>query len=215
MWLIIVLLCVVHVWSIDKKYRWIFYLSKATPVFLMSALVLVDSPNSQDYAYWIGVGLIASAIGDLFLMHPKDKFIEGLSCFLCAHILYSYAFFTQIEQPLTLWLPAVLFSVGLIVYLLLLPTLDNMKLPVAVYTSAILVMAWGATEVWLEAEHPLAAYGAMGAFIFIVSDLVLAIDRFRTTSAFSRHVVMVTYYTAQVLLTLSALGIYRPTLSIG
>lgn len=207
MWFLIVFLCALHLWSIDRKPRWIFYCSKAAPIFLMSALIFSGSPNFEQYAYWIGIGLIASAIGDLFLMHPKDKFIEGLTSFLVAHIVYSYAFFSQVDGTFTHWVPAILFSIGLIVYLLLLPALGNMKLAVGVYTSAILVMAWGAIEVWLHANSPTVTYAVMGAFTFIVSDLVLAIDRFRSSSAFSRHVIMVTYYTAQSLLTLSALGI--------
>ena len=104
-------------------------------------------------------------------------------------------------------MPAILFSVGLIVYLLLLPALENTKLAVGMYTSAILAMAWGAIEVWLHVQSPTVTYAVMGAFTFIVSDLVLAIDRFRSSSAFSRHVIMITYYSAQILLTLSALGI--------
>lgn len=207
MWFLIVFLCALHLWSIDRKPRWIFYCSKAAPIFLMSALIFSGLPNFGQYASWIGIGLIASAIGDLFLMHPKDKFIEGLTSFLVAHIVYSYAFFSQVDGTFTHWVPAILFSIGLIVYLLLLPALENMKLAVGVYTSAILVMAWGATEVWLHAHSPTVTYAVMGAFTFIVSDLVLAIDRFRSSSAFSRHVIMVTYYTAQSLLTLSALGI--------
>lgn len=208
MWLLIVFLCAIHVWSIDRKPRWVFYCSKATPILLMAALILSENPDINQYSFWIGIGLLASAIGDLFLMHPKDKFVQGLISFLVAHIAYSYAFFTQIDSAITLWVPAVLFSVGLIVYLLLLPTLGNMQLPVGVYSTAILVMAWGAIEVWLDAINPMASYAAMGAFTFIISDLVLAIDRFRSSSAFSRHVIMVTYYTAQILLTLSALGIH-------
>jgi uncharacterized membrane protein YhhN len=65
-------------------------------------------------------------------------------------------------------------------------------------------MAWGAVEFWTQAKIPAAGYAMLGALTFVVSDIVLAVDRFRSSSGFSRHVVMVTYYTAQGLLTLSA-----------
>ncbi|WP_159737028.1 lysoplasmalogenase [Vibrio atypicus] len=208
MWFFIVVLCVVHVWSIERSPKWIFYATKATPILLMAYLVFSTGSLVGSYAFWIGLGLIACAIGDLFLMHPKDKFLPGLISFLTAHLIYSVAFFTQTDDHFTFWVPAILFSLGLITYLLLLPSLDNMKIPVAVYSLAILVMAWGAIEVWIDVREPLAGYSAMGAIVFIVSDVVLAIDRFRSSSAFSRHVIMVTYYTAQILLTLSALSVY-------
>ena len=209
MWFIIGALCVLHVFSIERKSKWLFYLTKATPILLMSYLVFASTSSTNCYAFFIAIGLIVCAIGDLFLMHPKDKFLPGLSCFLIAHLIYSYAFFSHTEGAFGVWLPAVLFSLGVVIYLLLLPSLDKMRIPVALYSTAILLMAWGAIEVWLDARSPYAAYGAMGSLIFIISDVVLAIDRFRSSSAFSRQVIMVTYYTAQVLFTLSALSAYN------
>ncbi|KIE21407.1 membrane protein [Vibrio sinaloensis] len=205
MWFVIVSLCVIHIWSIEHKNRWLFYISKAMPVVLMSALAYQSSDSYSDYSFLIALGLLVSAIGDLFLMHPKDKFLPGLVSFFVAHLVYGYAFFSQADEHFTHWVPAILFSLGLIIYLLLLPTLDKMRAPVAVYSVAILLMAWGAIEVWIDVRNPFAGYAAMGALVFIVSDVVLAVDRFRSSSAFSRHVIMVTYYTAQILLTLSAL----------
>lgn len=203
MWFFVVSLCVLHVWSIERKSKWLFYLSKATPVMLMATMAYSNASSTDSYALFIAIGLLVSAIGDLFLMHPKDKFLSGLTCFLLAHLLYSYAFFGQADDHFTCWLPMVLAAIGITVYLLLLPTLSSMRVPVAVYTVAILIMAWGAIEVWLDVQNPFAACAALGASIFIVSDVVLAIDRFRSSSAFSRHVIMITYYSAQLLLTLS------------
>lgn len=208
MWLVIVSLCALHIWSIERNTKYLFYITKATPVILMAFLAYTSATDFSTYALYIALGLIMSAIGDLFLMHPKDKFLPGLVSFFLAHLLYSYAFFSQTDAHFNIWVPVVLICIGIIVYLLLLPTLGAMRLPVAGYSFAILVMAWGAIEVWLDVRSPFAGYGAMGALIFIISDVVLAIDRFRSSSAFSRHVIMVTYYSAQMLLTLSALKAY-------
>jgi uncharacterized membrane protein YhhN len=206
MWIAICLICFVHIWSIDRKNRTIFYLTKATPILMMAYLVLsFEGHSNQTYVLLIGAGLLLSSIGDLFLMHPKDAFIQGLGAFFFAHIVYSMAFFNAVSSFSYTTL-SLLLAIGVIVYLFLLPTLGEMKYPVAVYSLAILSMAWGAIELWSTSPYISAAYGALGAIVFIASDLVLAIDRFRSSSAFSRHVIMITYYTAQALLTLSVLS---------
>ncbi|NOI83092.1 lysoplasmalogenase [Vibrio tubiashii] len=206
MWLLITLTCAIHVWSINQSNRWIFYLSKPTPIFLMSVIVFGSQHAQSTYALWIGVGLILSCIGDIFLMHPKDKFIQGLSVFLLAHFAYSIAFFSAVDMQTNVWILLTLLAIGTLVYLLLLPNLGRWKLPIAVYSLGILMMAWGTIEHWNSSLGSGAGYAVLGAFIFIVSDVVLAVDRFRSHSAYSRHVVMITYYTAQTLLTLSVVA---------
>uniref|UniRef100_UPI0016AEAC05 lysoplasmalogenase family protein n=1 Tax=Escherichia coli TaxID=562 RepID=UPI0016AEAC05 len=89
MWLLIIALCVVQLITIDRSPRWMFYLAKPTPILLM-ALSIVITPNSlSDFAWWIVAGLLLSALGDILLMHPKDKFGSGLLAFLLAHIAYT------------------------------------------------------------------------------------------------------------------------------
>jgi len=204
MWLLIVFTCVIHVWSINQSNRWIFYLSKPTPILLMSFLVFLNHNEQTNYTLWIGIGLLLSSLGDIYLMHPKDKFIQGLGAFLFAHLAYSIAFFSAVDMQVNAWIFLTLLSIGTLIYLLLLPSLGNWKLPIAVYSLGILAMAWGTIEHWNAALGSGAGYAVLGALIFIVSDVVLAVDRFRSQSAFSRHVIMITYYTAQILLTLSA-----------
>lgn len=205
MWLLIVVVGTIHIWSIDRGNKWLFYITKAAPILLMSAIIFSQPYPLDHYAIWIGIGLLVSSIGDFYLMQPKDKFLQGLIAFLVAHIAYSGAFFNHIETINNYWVLISLLALGTIIYLLLLPDLANAKISVAVYTTVIMLMAWGAIEYWMLARIPSAGYAMLGALTFVVSDLVLAVDRFRSSSRFSRHVVMITYYTAQALLTLSAI----------
>lgn len=204
MWFLIVVVCTIHIFSIDKGHRWLFYTTKITPILLMSAVVISDSSAFDYYTGAVFTALLLSAIGDWYLMQPKDKFIQGLLAFLFAHIAYSTAFIYQVDQVTNYWIFCLLLALGTIVFLLLLPGLGDSAIPVGVYSFVILIMVWGAIEFWLLAPIPHSAYAMLGAITFVISDIVLAIDRFRSSSAFSRHVVMVTYYTAQGLLTLSA-----------
>ncbi|NAX21897.1 lysoplasmalogenase [Vibrio sp. V39_P1S14PM300] len=207
MWLAIGLTALIHILSIDRGPKWIFYLSKPTPIVLMMAVIFHSDIASLGYAQWILAGLALSAIGDVFLMHPKDKFVPGLLSFLLAHIAYAIGFSEFANPQITHWMPILLLCSGVIVFLFLLPNLGNMAIPVAFYILVIMVMTWCAMEYWHDIGSQSASLAMMGAFIFMLSDLVLAIDRFRSTSKFSRHVIMVTYYTAQALITLSAVAL--------
>ncbi|GAB2650820.1 lysoplasmalogenase [Vibrio panuliri] len=206
MWLVIICLCLAHICSISRGPRWLFYLTKPIPAALLTILV-VNSPSTvyPDYTRYIALGLAISVMGDIFLMLPTDKFRQGLICFLVAQVSYGYAFLTRINSFEPLWLPIMFASVGVIVFLLLLPNMGKDKWFVGSYFVGILFMACNATLAWFNVTTPLTSMAMIAAYIFIMSDLVLAIDRFRSSSAFSRHVVMFTYYTAQSLFALSVI----------
>ncbi|MBF4285852.1 lysoplasmalogenase, partial [Vibrio anguillarum] len=121
----------------------------------------------------------------LFLMHPKDKFIAGLSCFLLVHIAYSIGFF-QAFQQMSWWILAGFIATGILTFLLLLPNLGSMALPVGAYIIVIAMMASTAAGFWLTYHNTPALLALTGALMFILSDLVLAIDRFRSSSHFSQ-----------------------------
>ncbi|MBA5763975.1 lysoplasmalogenase [Vibrio sp. 404] len=206
MWLVIAALCLVHIYSISHGPRWLFYLTKPLPAALLAVMVFLTPPTQpSDYGLYIGLGLAISVIGDIFLMLPKDCFRAGLFSFLVAQFTFGYAFLQKIESYQPTWLPILFACVGLIVYLLLLPSIGKDKWYVGLYFVSILFMASNATVAWISSGGPIAGMAMIGAYIFIMSDLVLAIDRFRASSAFSRHVVMFTYYTAQALFALSVL----------
>ncbi|RJX75467.1 lysoplasmalogenase [Vibrio sinensis] len=209
MWLAIITFSLIHIASIDRGPRWLFYFSKPIPIFFLSLIAYSHVSPNDTFPVWIALGLLLSMCGDLFLMHPKDKFIAGLSCFFCAHLSYAYAFLSISNVDGLNWIFYLLAAIGVIIYLLLLPSLGEMKSAVGIYIFAILLMAWGAIDYWATYPIQSAALGAFGAIIFIISDIVLALDRFRSSSGFSRHVVMVTYYTAQCLITLSVVVRYQ------
>ncbi|EOV1171157.1 lysoplasmalogenase [Vibrio fluvialis] len=204
MWPTILLLSSIHLFTIERGPRWLFYSSKPLPVLLMAALITLSPTVDANLAFWIFSGLILSAIGDVLLSLPKDKFISGLSSFLLAHICYVLGFIGMVNT-ISWWIPVMILALGVLAFLLLLPNLGTMTLPVAIYILIIVAMGSATAEYWFSYNSSSARLAFTGACIFMVSDLVLAIDRFRSSSKFSRHVVMFTYYTAQALLTLSVL----------
>jgi sterol desaturase/sphingolipid hydroxylase (fatty acid hydroxylase superfamily)/uncharacterized membrane protein YhhN len=146
--------------------------------------------------------LAACLAGDVLLMLPGDHFIAGLACFLVAHVFFLVMF----GQGLP-WLPsrpALLGTLGsaAAVYAWLLPGLDGplLQLAVVVYGLAIALMAaqaLGRAQVLADAHARLAA---LGACLFMLSDGLLAIDRFVHPLPLAPFWVLASYYLAQLLM---------------
>ncbi len=140
MWPTILLLSSIHLFTIERGPRWLFYGSKPLPVLLMAALITLNPTVDANLAFWIFSGLILSAIGDVLLSLPKDKFISGLSSFLLAHICYVLGFIGMVNT-ISWWIPVMILALGILAFLLLLPNLGTMTLPVAIYILIIVAMA--------------------------------------------------------------------------
>ncbi|PSU32915.1 lysoplasmalogenase [Photobacterium lutimaris] len=205
-WLAISLSALLHITAAYHGPRWQFYLFK--PVTLLLLLVVAWSAGDGGiYHLAILLGLALSMVGDVFLMWPKERFIPGLVAFALAHISYSAAFWSQLESQIVWWLPAMLAAAGVIVFLLLLPTLGNMVIPVAVYIVVITQMAWAAGEFWLTSSSTPAVLAFAGAAIFMFSDLCLAIDRFRGPFRSATTLIMTSYFLAQSLFVATLLAL--------
>lgn len=193
-----------HISAAYRGPRWQFYLFKPLTIALMM-LIAVMGGDADSYLYFVLAGLAFSLLGDVFLMLPKDRFIPGLVSFLIAHILYSVAFWQQFDGPMVWWLPSLIGAAGVIIFLLLLPNLGALLVPVGLYIAVIAQMAWGAGEFWMAEHSQAAAYAFGGALMFMVSDTVLAFDRFKGPFRTSVLLIMGTYFCAQGLITLSAI----------
>lgn len=150
--------------------------------------------------------LFFSIAGDTLLMFVSSNevfFLLGLSAFLMAHIFYIISFhkIKVREQVIGKWPWAI---VVLIYYFFiisfLLPRLGEMKIPVLVYGLVISFMLYAATLLYDLKDNKTARYILTGALLFVISDSVLAINKFHTAFAWSGWVIMITYLAAQYLL---------------
>jgi alkylglycerol monooxygenase len=149
--------------------------------------------------------LLACLAGDVFLMFP-GYFIPGLVAFLIGHLFYIAAF--RLGVP---WLPSrralgMTLGIGGTMYTVLwfggLP--PALRIPVAAYVVVIALMAAqaiGRAAVLRPGPGGRAAMGvAVGAGFFMLSDSVLALNRFVAPLPMAQFWVLATYYTAQVLI---------------
>jgi uncharacterized membrane protein YhhN len=167
-------------------------------VFIL-LIAILGQAASPFYKYMIIIGLVFSLAGDVFLMLPSDRFVPGLVAFLIAHLFYSAAFVSGISS-LIWWLLILFVIYGIIIYIILAPSLGKLKLPVLIYIVVILIMAWLAWERWGQAGQSGALLASIGAILFIISDSILAIDRFRGAFRLSRALNLSTYFAAQLLI---------------
>jgi uncharacterized membrane protein YhhN len=137
-------------------------------------------------------------------MLPGDLFLYGLVSFLVAHISYICAFLSAgtAGDP---WWPAlllVLIGAGILAYLW--PKLSKvLKIAVSLYVVAIVTMA--ALAAGRAAAHASAGTvsAAAGALLFMASDAVKAVDRYRRPFRLVQAVVLGTYFVGQLLIALS------------
>lgn len=191
----------IHMWGEYQGPDILIYIFKPlTMIFIITIAVLAKEPPSRKYKYAIIAGLLFSLMGDIFLMLPVDLFIAGLLSFLVAQLIYTYAFRTG--RPLRFNLLAMLpfATYGVIIFVILLPGLNGMALPVSVYVIVILAMAWQAWDQWDDKRARWALLAFVGAVLFVISDSILALNKFGEPFAAARALTLTTYFSAQWLI---------------
>jgi uncharacterized membrane protein YhhN len=185
--------------------RTLVYVFKPLTTLLILAIALWPGGGTRaQYTGAVALGLVFSLAGDIFLMLPADRFREGLASFLAAHACYIAAFTSRTGFHADL-VPTVAFGTfGLLLLRLIWPGVpDRLRVPVVLYVAVILAMAVQAAGRALRMHGVSSVLAASGAGLFVVSDALLAWDRFRASFRSSRAAVLSTYFLAQWLIALS------------
>jgi uncharacterized membrane protein YhhN len=165
------------------------YKSRATKQFDIKDVLLLGA-------------LACSLAGDVFLMLPGNYFVPGLASFLLAHVFY----ITLLRQQ-TPWFAnrgalGIVLAVGLVMYGVVFKGLDNpvLAVAVAVYVAVISLMAAQAIgRATVVADSP-SRWVAAGACIFMLSDAIIAINKFVAPVPLAPLWILSSYYAAQMLI---------------
>ena len=160
-------------------------------------------------------GLLFSLAGDIALIHPEEKkrFAAGLGTFLVAHMLYIASFIILVPghwlDPRVLAVTGILLVLGTVIYILMLPGLKNMKIPVAGYMIFISLMVLRSFCVFRfipneSIYHSKGLFIFVGAALFYVSDVILALNRFYRQMKYNR-MSLVFYYGGQTLIAMTTI----------
>jgi uncharacterized membrane protein YhhN len=193
------------------KNQAIDFISK--PFIVISLLAWFYSETkltSSGLKTWVLIALFFSLTGDvLLLFQQNDKlfFLLGLSAFLLAHISYT-AFFHQIRVKEKVkgyvWLLIIVVVYYTLLITFLAPYLGDMKLPVRIYGIVISVMLMLALHMLFIRNKTAGQWMAIGAQLFVLSDSVLAINKFYRPFEWAGVVIMLTYGLAQLLIVAGA-----------
>jgi len=146
----------------------------------------------------LGMALAFSSLGDALLdLDPEHLFIKGLLAFLVAHLIYILLFVRNWDWPLKpkgwqLALVAAVLIYSLLLSQWLAPSLGAVAGPVMVYVCVITLMAVSAILAGFSKP-----WVCSGVILFLISDSILAVDKFKGSMPLAGFVVWVTYYLAQ------------------
>jgi uncharacterized membrane protein YhhN len=159
---------------------------------------------------WFGLGILLSLAGDVLLMISLDKFfLGGLVAFLLAHIAYVVGF--NIPIPAMSFF-GIVFAVmiglgGARVIRRILDRLPatgqgQMRIPIIVYSAVISVMLLSAMMKLVDISWSAnaAALVSIGAFLFYLSDIILAWNKFVAPIQHGRIYNIAAYHLGQIAL---------------
>lgn len=173
----------------------VFAFLKAVPIWALAARVFLSLPDGKGRLLF--AGLIASSVGDIVLSLPvAASFLIGLAAFFTAHVLYASSFLMQFRfRPLRLIPATVALILVSLVAVHISPHLGAMAGPVYAYVGVIALMTVSAAF-----RRPPALTVYFGAMVFMVSDSLIAQNRFVDPVPFAGAAIMITYYIAQFLI---------------
>lgn len=202
---------------------WLHYSCKSLIMLLLLGYVWQQYRGSgfPGLILWLLVGMVFALAGDVFLMiRGIDLFAPGLGAFLVMQLCYSRAFYLSIRQSgriasvWSVWLVVLAFVLydACFLYLLRPAFVQNSALaelwwPVVMYALCLSLMGL------LAIQRPkLTGYSwvVAGALLFILSDSLIAINKFSLPLPFSAFLVMSTYAAAQYLIVVGMVRQFIP-----
>jgi len=176
------------------------YVVKAIPIWMLAWLCFVRLSGTPQKIMILA--LIFSSAGDVLLSLPLSYgFPAGLGSFLIAQLLYAFLFSKRRgsfgagelagSRVLLLLLLAAYYLAALTI---IIPKTGELAPPVTLYMTAICIMGV------LSALYLGSTWVVLGALCFMVSDSIIAINKFWLPFDLSGVVIMNTYYLAQLMI---------------
>jgi len=206
-WLLLVIDCV-YILTNDQKFRW------ATKPLLIPILLLYIFQNARKnyhrtYKIYIFFALICAWAGDILLLKEDSHtfFLVGMLCFLVMHVFYTLTFLRVKPIKIAKSQEALIASIALIyiafkVFDFISDDLGTLKFAVLGYMVVVVLMGIAAANTLTSSARRSLALNHFvpGAGLFILSDIILAVDRFHFHEPFLQVAVMISYGYAQSLL---------------
>jgi len=178
----------------------IAFLSKP---FLITTLVIVYLVAVKKPNFWYVSALFFSFWGDVLLLFKDQFFVYGLASFLLAHIMYikitaSYIKKVSLQKVVLASLPFVVFLFSFLYFII--DNLGEMKIPVIFY--GVVISSFGVFSFlnYMQEKNTANSWLFLGTIIFIISDSLIALNKFHEPKEFYTISIMLTYIIAQYLI---------------
>lgn len=185
------------------------YIAKPA-VMIALFLWLWTSTGLNGALMWFGLGILLSLAGDVLLMISLDRlFLAGLIAFLLAHVAYIIGFNTPFPA-LSAWGFILAFIIGIsgvrVIRRIIAPLHSKgqagLRIPILLYALVISLMLLSAmlklTDTSWQAGTALLV--ALGAFLFYLSDIILAWIKFVAPIQNGRIYNILAYHLGQIAL---------------
>jgi uncharacterized membrane protein YhhN len=177
------------------------------PLIMISIMIFYFLQTKRLQNFHDKLMLIAfffSMMGDTFLMFQGEQyFMFGLGSFLITHLLYIFVF--SRNRLKANWLARFSFIIFSVIMLFILQhhISASLLISIIIYMITITVMAITASERNTNSESYRMVL--LGAIMFVLSDSLIAINKFVVTIPLQTILIMVTYILAQYLIALGFL----------
>ena len=182
-------------WAVHASKKSLQYVCKplATVAFLGVAIAILNADGVPQT--WRIIAFVFCLLGDVFLMLPRDAFVPGLASFAIAQICFAVSLLTQdvtstrLVVGLVIVVPITIFLARRFVKSISTSGHKELVVPVVVYMMVIAAMA-------VSAIAGGTVIGIAGAAFFLLSDALIAEQRFVKERAWQPVGIMVTYHLA-------------------
>lgn len=195
--------------ALSRNWLKLEYLAKPAVMILLLFWLWMEAGLGGALS-WFALGILFSLLGDVLLMISLDRlFLMGLITFLLAHVAYIIGFNTPVPEVSFFGIVfAVMIGLGgaRIIRRILdaLPARGQgrMRTPIIIYSAAISVMLLSAMLKLMDISWSAsaAALVSIGAFLFYISDIILAWHKFVAPIQHGRIYNIAAYHLGQILL---------------
>jgi len=179
-------------------------------VMLCLFLWLLTSVGLQGATLWFGLGILLSMLGDVLLMISLDRlFLYGLVAFLFAHVFYIVGFNIPISE-ISAWSVILAILIGWggarvirrILASVIAKGQGRLRLPITIYGAVISIMLLSAMIKLNDLSWNAGAsiLVSVGAFLFYISDVILAWNKFVAPIQRGRIYNIAAYHLGQIAL---------------
>jgi uncharacterized membrane protein YhhN len=167
---------------------------KGCAVGALAVLAWLSRRKEAD-AGLLALGLALSTTGDVLLDLDPKLFVFGLGAFLLTHLTYIALFLRNRKGTAAIrnWaVVAVIVAYSVTLSAWIVPSVGALAVPVILYIFAITAMV--ATAILARFERP---WVVTGAILFLISDSLLAVNKFKAPVPLRDYLVWSTYYLGQ------------------